>query len=413
MAKKRKSDQVKAESPLTCTPTSEDGHISAAKKARLSADAQADAQPPSRVSTTNIGEPEAIHAPASAPPASTQAATKIAKKFVKHDTHWLLDGNTLVQIGETRFRLHRSTLVGQSKWFREMIENPPHDRCIYADEETSATVYCLDSLDVSVKDFVALLNALDDAILYAYTPPSLRNVAAIFRAADALEFDKFRAYAISYLEDQWPNDISELTTDRVKYAADTVLLARRRNINSVLKRALYELVRAEGFMQETTGDDGDGEADSDQSALSASDISLLLYTREQLTTFWMGKIHLPAQASKCISPVGSQSYKNCVLRVYGADSMYKTLILGSKVFEKYRYDPICGLDAFCDAPWVCGETWPLNYGKDLPTSNSGYLCSACATKWRSIWREEQNKLWDDMDTWFELNVEEEQDNAEE
>lgn len=97
-------------------------------------------------------------------PASTQVSKKIARKFVKHDTHWLLDGNTLVQIGEVRFRLHRSTLVKQSQWFCEMIENPPHDRCIYADEETGTTVYCLDSLEVNVKDFVALLDALDDAM---------------------------------------------------------------------------------------------------------------------------------------------------------------------------------------------------------------------------------------------------------
>ena len=132
----------------------------------MNADAEADAQPPSisTSSTTDTGEPEATEALVSAPPASSQAVSKIAKKFTKHDTHWLLDGNTLVQIGEIRFRLHRSTLVRQSKWFGEMIENPPHDRCIYADEKTGATVYCLDSLDVSVKDFVALLNALDDAV---------------------------------------------------------------------------------------------------------------------------------------------------------------------------------------------------------------------------------------------------------
>ncbi len=190
---------------------------------------------------------------------------------------------------------------------------------------------------------------------------------------------------------------------------DTVLLARRRNVNSVLKRALYELVRAEGFRQETTGDDGDDEADSDQSALSTSDILLLLYTREQLTTFWMDKILPPAQLSKCIEGThGSHSYQNCAIR-YGTHEMYRSLIHDSKVFEKYRNDPMCGLDALCDAPWVRGERWPSNYGK-LPGSSGGYLCSACAMKWRSIWREEQGKLWDDMDTWFELNVEEEQDN---
>jgi hypothetical protein len=104
---------------------------------------------------------------AQAPPlcANAQAKRKIAKKFVKHDVYWLSDGNILVQIGEVRFRLHRSVLVKQSEWFRKMIDNPPHDTwCIRADEETGATVYCLDSLEIGVKDFAALLIALDDAV---------------------------------------------------------------------------------------------------------------------------------------------------------------------------------------------------------------------------------------------------------
>ena len=253
------------------------------------------------------------------------------------------------------------------------------------------------------------------ARLYAYTPPSLRNVAAIFRAADALEFDKFKAYAISYLEEMWPDDIHGLRAGE-EYAADTVLLARQCNVNSVLKRALYELVRAEGFRQETTEDDGDHEADSDQPALSASDISLLLYTREQLTVFWMGKALPPPQVSACISPQGSQDYQNCVILKGDVHAMYRTLIHDSKIFEKYRYDPMCGLDALRHAPWVCGEGWTewcYTYGKDRPTSKSGHLCPACAAKWRSTWQEEQRKLWDDMDSWFELNVEEEQDDPQE
>jgi hypothetical protein len=97
--------------------------------------------------------------------ASAQTKRTIAKKFVKHPVYWLSDGNILVQIGDVRFRLHRSTLVKQSHWFRKMIENPPHDaECIYTDEETGATVYCLDSFDIGVKDFATLLIALDDAM---------------------------------------------------------------------------------------------------------------------------------------------------------------------------------------------------------------------------------------------------------
>jgi hypothetical protein len=89
---------------------------------------------------------------------------KIAKKYVQHDAYWLADGNALVQIEGVRFKLDRSTLVKQSTWFRTMIENPPNDDCIYVDEKTRETVYCLDRLKVNANDFVALLNALDDAV---------------------------------------------------------------------------------------------------------------------------------------------------------------------------------------------------------------------------------------------------------
>ena len=102
--------------------------------------------------------------------ANTQALTrtKTAASFVRHEKYWLLDGNVLVQIGQVRFRLHRSTLVRQSKWFCDMIEDPPHDRCIYVDEGTGDTVYVLDSLEVDIKDFIALLDAVENAMYLAF-----------------------------------------------------------------------------------------------------------------------------------------------------------------------------------------------------------------------------------------------------
>ena len=97
--------------------------------------------------------------------AQTASNQQIANKFTQHDIYWSLTGDIFVQIDEIRFKLHRYPLVKQSKWFRDMIENPPDDdECIYADEGTGATVYVLDSLEVDVEDFVALLDALDDAM---------------------------------------------------------------------------------------------------------------------------------------------------------------------------------------------------------------------------------------------------------
>ncbi|KDR66510.1 hypothetical protein GALMADRAFT_1156793 [Galerina marginata CBS 339.88] len=44
------------------------------------------------------------------------------KTQVQHDTHWFVNGNALLQIGQVRFRLHRSRLVAQSAWFNSLFE---------------------------------------------------------------------------------------------------------------------------------------------------------------------------------------------------------------------------------------------------------------------------------------------------
>lgn len=129
----------------------------------MSTSAQTNEPTPLSEIPTNNSPPTEIGL--SAAQAAQQASNhKIAKRFTPHDTYWIPSGDILVQIDKIRFKLHRYTLVKQSKWFRDMIENPPHDRCIYADEETGATVYVLDSMEVNLKDFVALLDALDNAM---------------------------------------------------------------------------------------------------------------------------------------------------------------------------------------------------------------------------------------------------------
>lgn len=227
-------------------------------------------------------------------------------------------------------------------------------------------------------------------------------VSAILRAAHALEFHQFKAFAISCLEHKYPNRLDKLTTNRVEYAANTVQLARQCNVKSVLKRALYELVRAEGFRQETvlnTDDNHDEEADSNQSALTIFDHSLLVHAREQLTTFWFGKVFPPPAIIGCQNP----RYNPCAANWGKSPSIYKRLIIDSKIFEKYRYDPICGLDVIINAPWCRGETWPPTCGVDLPIIENDHLCRACAQKWRSSWREEKSMLWSKLDAWFQLS----------
>ena len=140
------------------------------KKRRLSASAQTNE--PSPLSADIAGDinipPIEIDPGATQRSAQKASNHKIAKKYTKHDTYWLLGGDVFVQIDKIRFKLHRYTLVKQSNWFRVMIENPPHNKYIHVDEETGAAVYVLDSLEVDVKDFVVLLDALDNAMYFPF-----------------------------------------------------------------------------------------------------------------------------------------------------------------------------------------------------------------------------------------------------
>ena len=225
----------------------------------------------------------------------------------------------------------------------------------------------------------------------------------MLRAADALEFDEFRAFAISYLEEMWTDDLSELGGP-LDNAADTLLLARRCNVNSIFKRALYELVVSNGFKQS----EKDEIDPADQSVLEASDFSLLVHTREMLSMFWMQKAVPPPQPATCRSSRDSRAHQACAVTTRMTHELYKRLVHDSKIFEWWRHDPITGLKMLCNAPWVKGEVWsPQRQDLPLPTDGDVYLCSGCAKKWRASWQAERIKLWSDMDMWLELGNEEE------
>lgn len=99
---------------------------------------------------------------------------------------------------------------------------------------------------------------------------------------------------------------------------------------------------------------------------------------------------------------------------HGAHELYKELVHDSKIFEDYMYDPIEGVQILCSVPWIEGEVWCGSTPRGLlrTTARAGYLCFACAKAWRAIWRAERTKLWNDIDNWFEL-CNEEEENCEE
>lgn len=83
---------------------------------------------------------------------------KTPKTFVKDKDHWLSDGNLLIQIGDTRFKIHKSRMIRESPWFKALIEQRakgiPKETYEYQAEITAAlnSIESYEGLDVFYLD---------------------------------------------------------------------------------------------------------------------------------------------------------------------------------------------------------------------------------------------------------------------
>jgi hypothetical protein len=85
-----------------------------------------------------------------------------ALSISKHPIFWNLDGNTIIQIEQTHFKLHRSWLVKHSKFFKAIFEDTyVGDRAHL--ERVGGKTICHVSC-TTAEDFAELLAAFDKAM---------------------------------------------------------------------------------------------------------------------------------------------------------------------------------------------------------------------------------------------------------
>ncbi|KAF9463193.1 hypothetical protein BDZ94DRAFT_1164397, partial [Collybia nuda] len=293
--------------------------------------------------------------------------------YRKHQTHWHLDGNVLVQIKDTRFKLQRSRLARHSEWFKHTFDRiDGGEQPIEWDDESN--ILYLDRTGVVVEDFVALLNAMEEAITFVYKKPPFRVMASILRSSSLLSFNEFKQWASQYLEDMWSPNLADLTRNRIPFATESIALARHCNLSSALKRAMYELVRLEGFGQaeEAGSDDGQDADDKENVEISPADYRALVKARERLTTLWLTQM----------SPVMACTSTNGTLSIQA----HVKLVIDSGIYEEYHADPMCGFQALMDAPWA----------------EEGF-CEACIDTRKKAWVNGREKAWENLGLWFGLD----------
>lgn len=327
-----------------------------------------------------------------------------------------------------RFKLQRSRLARQSIWFREAFVKAANLKAAAPEDD----IIFLDPKEVKLKDFEVLLGALDDAI-YVFLSFLLCLLLSILSARSfipnhhfapwhpsyALAFQAFEEWAMQFLQNMWSQDLDDLTTDRIPFATESIMLARRCKVPGVLKHAMYELVRLEGFGQNDPDDEDDleeKEKKDEKHGLPTSVVAALVRGREKLTSMWMlSAAPLSKNFEHCVGETGAPTPSGedaCPGKSTDSEALptptssepseppnicttlspslsiqaYTKIVHVSGIFEDFHADPLCGLQALIDAPWV----------------EEGF-CDACVKHRQTIWGREQERAWENLAIWFGLN----------
>lgn len=311
----------------------------------------------------------------------------------KHEQFWIIDGNTVLEVGDVLFKLHRSRLVDQSTFFASLLDEQDvlMDDGVVVESDEHGMIYRLSN--TTPTDLEALLQLDKNPMAYYFVPPTFPVLAAALRAATALGFDTYRAFAVKLLENAWSSSLADLTTESKSNAAEVVILARTCGIKSVLKRAFYEMVRISGYGL------GDGELDGEESQeISRADERRLERMREHLISAWSQVALRLDRSFKC--PNQSKETPGMVfgssstsVRLRGCPSLswkqdaWERRVHDSGLYDEYQFDPLCGLQALIDIKWDEEEGW----------------CSDCVRARREALARMRQKTWELIGVWMGLD----------
>jgi len=185
----------------------------------------------------------------------------------------------------------------------------------------------------------------------------------------------------------WQPSLANFSPAPISFATESVILARQCSIPSILKRALYEIVRTEAFGE------NDDEGEINAFRLSSADTRRLQRAREKLISLWItaslsGNFTTCPSSSESIEPKGKGIKTECPTNDgKQATLAHVKIVHASGIFEKYHYDPMCGFQALMEAPWA----------------EEGF-CQACVEMGQVKWGEAREKCWKDLDTYFGIGV---------
>ncbi|KAG2132354.1 hypothetical protein DEU56DRAFT_812247, partial [Suillus clintonianus] len=192
----------------------------------------------------------------------------------------------------------------------------------------------------------------------------------------------------------WSPSLVDLVPEQKENAADVIFLARSCDVNSGVKRALYELARTRliglhgNDVLEQPGLEHIGPADR----------RCVELMRELLVTTW-SEVAVRIGTSSCqedharkfntSSPWPRKKKpprETCTLKTGTPETTWNERVHDSGLYTKFLFDPVCGAQALINIPWE-EEGW----------------CSDCIQSRRATWRNVRQNLWSDINKWVPGN----------
>lgn len=221
-----------------------------------------------------------------------------------------------------------------------------------------------------------------------------------------LKFPAFQKWTTTYIEKIWSPKLEDLSSNVIPYALETVVLARQYGLDTVLKRALYELVRAPGF--HPVSPVADENEHNPGATLSLLDFQLLLEAREHLTNAWFyvakftshrgdsrQKVKCPLDAT--LNAKDGALYYPCIYMTHNISHAkhVHARIVDLQVFppmlQKWMYDPVLGI---CEIMNTLENVWDKGEKDEC--------CEDCRDWFQQRYLDLQKQLWNDLDRWLKL-----------
>ncbi|KAL1948030.1 hypothetical protein VTO73DRAFT_12105 [Trametes versicolor] len=186
------------------------------------------------------------YGPASPPLPVTGLALLLASTS---SPRWYPDGNIILRVNDTLFRLHHSRLARYCQYFPQELMQPSESSAHGHQEMVDGCpVFTISTLNV--KDLEVFLAYLESPVQLATNPPSQAVASSILRASHVLKSPLFTSVGIRALESLWPSQYSPDTpmirrpwTD----ALDAITLAHEHRLPQLLKPAFFTLLRSYTF----------------------------------------------------------------------------------------------------------------------------------------------------------------------